>query len=869
MVLKHSSIALAIAVALTACGGSDSDTMNTNSESSSTSTTSLTARAADGYLIGANACLDLNNNKVCESSEPNAVTSDNGEFTLTGLTAEQIAQGVLLIEVIAGQTIDSDNPSVVLSKGYNLTAPPGSDFVSPLTTMIQNEVEKGSTLDEAKSKVQQKLGSTIDVTKDYIAAKNSSSLSDEEKTAFASLHKVAQVTANIMASKTDSLKQASANAGISDDELISLIIEEVTIVLENVVSKVAQNGNSFDPTSIADEIDRDHINLDVDNLRDKVKENEAVKNSAKVDLATLISEQGISWFSSQSHTNKPLTLDYGYLKREADGSVTSTEYGYDYARREFIRSTGQVEDILLLDQVGWSSLNDSVAELVLNPDKTVTFVKGSSVLSQTASAQKVNIGGLNVSAVLAKTAEAGAWANVVPSDLVFPDNTTAYKLKTDFVNKGYYGFNKGNWCNDLQRYTELNNMCNGVSANNVSSWLTTLESTLAQDSSDRTGTVDTSGMPVMGELDDGVLYAQLLPSGSIAYYKGSYDGETPLVRYSQTGQWKDLTVHGETLRQVTLPKGIASQASWHNYNPADNSVYFTVVDNFVRVAWFMETINRGEPEYVFDVATKEFILENYAQPLNLQACLDSLPDSHYQPKIGDKINYKVTRTLNQSMSTNFDFRLEYLGSNFSWLNDVTEVTGLPTWIADWTGTLSKSKLSIYDQNGNLNSYELMYSTNEHYLGQEGFNPQGELLYGTAKVGLPPAVAHSSKLLGVEKTHTRAVNAPLTVIFDDSKVPAQLVTHGLRSVDSETTLNSITEAWPMSAFDYSETYLGKERISVPAGTFDACKLTSKTHYPGVDETDSDVTWLINKGYVKKERVEPSWNAVMSLEAREIL
>lgn len=213
MMLKHSSLALAITVILSGCGGSDSGSNESTGGNDSSSASSFTSRAADGYLIGANACLDLNNNRVCESSEPNAVTGDNGEFTLTGLTEEQLANGVLLIEVVAGQTVDSDNPGVVLTQGYNLTAPPGSEFISPLTTMIQNEIEKGSSAEEAKASVQQRLGLTVDLTKDYIEAKNSNQLSAQERANYENLHKVAQVTASIMASKTDELKQVSKGAG--------------------------------------------------------------------------------------------------------------------------------------------------------------------------------------------------------------------------------------------------------------------------------------------------------------------------------------------------------------------------------------------------------------------------------------------------------------------------------------------------------------------------------------------------------------------------------------------------------------------------------------------------------------------------------
>ncbi|MCW1891420.1 hypothetical protein OK016_28695 [Vibrio chagasii] len=41
------------------------------------------------------------------------------------LNSEQLEQSTLLIEIVAGQTIDTDNPGVVLNKVTAATKPPG------------------------------------------------------------------------------------------------------------------------------------------------------------------------------------------------------------------------------------------------------------------------------------------------------------------------------------------------------------------------------------------------------------------------------------------------------------------------------------------------------------------------------------------------------------------------------------------------------------------------------------------------------------------------------------------------------------------------------------------------------------------------
>ncbi|WP_026084393.1 MULTISPECIES: hypothetical protein [unclassified Vibrio] len=333
---QRSLLAVAIALGIAGCGSDSSGSSTTDTGGSTATSVSLTAKAADGYLVGANACLDLNSNKVCDKDEPSAVTGDDGSFTIDNLTQEQLEQGTLLIEVVAGQTIDTDNPGVVLSKSYRLTAPPKSVFISPLTTLIQNEIESGSSLEEAKTAIQEKLGTTLDLTQDYIEAKNNNDLADAQKAAFENLHRVAQVTASVMAENTDALSETAAGAGISVEALTVLINEEVTRVLEEVVKNIKAAGDNFNPSDIAGSINRDHIAIDDSNLEDKIKENEANKGSKQADLAKLIKTDGINWFGGDNDTGKDLVVAYGTLKSDADNSVTDTSYIYDYFAEQFV-----------------------------------------------------------------------------------------------------------------------------------------------------------------------------------------------------------------------------------------------------------------------------------------------------------------------------------------------------------------------------------------------------------------------------------------------------------------------------------------------------------------------------------------------------
>lgn len=613
---QRSLLAVAIALGIAGCG-SDSSSTDTGG-----STTSLTAKAADGYLVGANACLDLNSNKECDKDEPNAVTGDNGEFTIENLTQEQLEQSTLLIEVVAGQTIDTDNPGVVLNKSYRLTAPPQSEFISPLTTLIQNEIESGASLDEAKATIQEKLGTTLDLTQDYIEAKNNDKLADSQKAAFENLHRVAQVTASVMAENTDALSETAAGAGISVAALTALINEEVTRVLDEVVKNIEAAGENFNPGDIAGNINRDHIAINDSNLENKIKENEADRGAKPVDLAKVIKTDGINWFDGAKDSGTDLVVSYGTLKASSDNSVTETNFIYDYDTEQFVEFENTPDESnMVLDKNGWVAIDYTLASITSNKDGSITLKTNSSVFDEMANAKQLDVGGLNVRSIMAQTDDANVWSNLMPASLKFPDNTKAYKLSVENVYDNIYYYNKGDWCakENAERYQALNNSCNGISAfkngGDTDTWLTTLASTIADDESDRHETVSNNHddlIPMAG-LKNAEVFAQLLSNGTVVYYSRASEGNTQFSRYPTLGLWKDISLNGEVLRQVTIPESLHSQATWSNYQKQDNSTYLSAIDGFVRITYkgISET---GSEAYVFGEATKQFILNNMLTP---------------------------------------------------------------------------------------------------------------------------------------------------------------------------------------------------------------------------------------------------------------
>lgn len=193
-----------IALSLTACNGSD----NSEEKTPAIKTSTLSGKAANGYLVGANVCLDLNKNGKCESNEPITTTAANGVYKLTIGQFDQ-HKYPLVVEVTES-TIDEDTNQPV-GKAYTLSAPAAKgEFISPISTLVHYlmkqynlELEEATTL--LKAQLRYLPIENIDLLEDYIANKT-----HEQGLSYKKLHQVAQVTAMMLAeNQSEVLKKLS------------------------------------------------------------------------------------------------------------------------------------------------------------------------------------------------------------------------------------------------------------------------------------------------------------------------------------------------------------------------------------------------------------------------------------------------------------------------------------------------------------------------------------------------------------------------------------------------------------------------------------------------------------------------------------
>ena len=153
-----SALAAAAALTLQGCGGGNA---GFEPAPPAPPTTSVSGIVLDGALQSAKVCLDLNDNRACDSSEPSTSSDSTGAYTLSDLDPAQAGQHALLAEVTAGTAIDAD--AGVVDKSFLLVAPAGKPAViSPFTTLLQSELDGGRTdnLRQAEENVLERMVGT-------------------------------------------------------------------------------------------------------------------------------------------------------------------------------------------------------------------------------------------------------------------------------------------------------------------------------------------------------------------------------------------------------------------------------------------------------------------------------------------------------------------------------------------------------------------------------------------------------------------------------------------------------------------------------------------------------------------------------------
>ena len=166
--MKHgyllSMVAIAVATALSGCGGSGGD-------DAPPATSTLKATAIDGYLRNALVWLDVNGNNQPDSDEPQTRSGEGGQAVLDVKDIKNPNAYRLLVRAIAGETTDETRGAI--TRSFILSAPPGITAVTPLSTLVDQKMQKEPSLDReaAMAAIAADLGLQADqLLGDFIAS---------------------------------------------------------------------------------------------------------------------------------------------------------------------------------------------------------------------------------------------------------------------------------------------------------------------------------------------------------------------------------------------------------------------------------------------------------------------------------------------------------------------------------------------------------------------------------------------------------------------------------------------------------------------------------------------------------------------------
>lgn len=326
-------VSIALLIGLSGCGGGTGASGGTDADSaapqsgaaaaSASETSSLSGRVADGYLRGARVCVDLDENESCGDDEPSAITGEGGSWTLE-LTPAQ--EGKPIIADIPATAIDEDTGEPI-GQALVFTAPATKpDFLSPITTLVQQELRANPALDVAAAEhiVKSSLGlglgdEDVSLFEDYVARERENGGNSATAERFRYLHDTARVITSMMQDIEFQVGRAAilqgydvASGSEAGRAIREIVREEVRDLLPEIAREVATlvdrsttatldsevdggtGGERFDPQRIAELLRPVDAAEGVDERIKAIRDREA---PLPADLKTLLSA-GVYWIDA-------------------------------------------------------------------------------------------------------------------------------------------------------------------------------------------------------------------------------------------------------------------------------------------------------------------------------------------------------------------------------------------------------------------------------------------------------------------------------------------------------------------------------------------------------------------------------------------
>lgn len=349
-------------LAFAGCGGGGSTPTPTIS--------SLSGKVIDGYIEGAEVCLDLNNNQVCDTSEPKDTTKADGSYKLdtTGLTAAQIKAAHLLTNVPKTAKDADDGGKTLEAAGksaFSLLAPAAAyvnadasaitgAVISPFTTLVSHDMIANSTplvtaQNDARTRL--KLAEGTDLTQDFVAKKDAALAEKAQMLAAA----IGQVKAKALADTTTAPTNKQA----------------LFAALQYLRTQVADLQTAFDAAKVSNSSAKpaDLVKTVIESgggaaapvVADLVAEAKKTTDSTAVSASSLTAliEQG---FYGAQHVldcanMTACTSDYWKVQGSGGKIVLDNDYEYDPISNSWKKSSTSGQHDWVMTSAGWKLEN--------------------------------------------------------------------------------------------------------------------------------------------------------------------------------------------------------------------------------------------------------------------------------------------------------------------------------------------------------------------------------------------------------------------------------------------------------------------------------------------------------------------------------
>lgn len=632
MLIKRDFMALSTALlvsTLTACGGgseSVTEEIPTVSPPPTEALQSYSGTTADGYLVNANVCLDVNGSGQCDEDEPSTLTTAGGVFDFTEISNDiDLSTTAIIVEVIAGQTEDEDEPGVAITEGYTLTAPAGSsNFISPLSTMLTAELNADGTLtlNEAKSIIEERLGlidPEIDILSDYVAGE---SVEGEASAEYKRLHHVARVVAKIVA-KT--LKQVLDNGGTGGDaeskevkQAIRKTLSENIDLITALIDDAQNNEVTLDLETIIEILTED-LPLEVADIQAKVEQHREQHQKEAAIVRELLEQEG-GFFQLDGEEERFFREDIeqcvvergaSYQQiRSIEGIIEENAYYFHQEENAFVMEEADAETNLVWNGETWQPASESIEILSDNEDGSIT-ISTPDEGNQQVWAEAKSITGKKVKHFIN---DVTAWQNILSPELLFPENAMAYKIKSKRITDvSVMPFSDGCLDADYSGSCNLIFVNSDLPATSYDDILTpeTAERTAMNDDDDGTVTPSGDKMVLLNEHQGYKVLVSLLgavddDSGSVNYFldksevcEKDYCQE---LHFIGTGKWQKGNL-GITLN---YPSNVHAWLDERRTKPA-----FTIHDGYLRRSYTLAAGSTSNGQWYFNATAMESMVENF------------------------------------------------------------------------------------------------------------------------------------------------------------------------------------------------------------------------------------------------------------------